>query len=497
MLPPSGRFLSKEANLLEIKNYIGGRLIPPTEGNYMDNINPATGKAYSRVPRSSSRDALNAIEAAHEASEKWAATPLAKRTVYLRRMAQIIKSRLPKLAEAESMDNGKPLKLASIVDIPRASTNLEFFADAATMFSGESYPMDDTAINYTLRQPLGVVVCISPWNLPLYLLTWKIAPALAMGNAVVAKPSELTPMTAFMLSEIALEAELPDGVLNIVHGRGDDLGDTLTTHPMVEAVSFTGSTATGKKIAENASPLFKKVSLEMGGKNPNIIFEDCHFEEALKTSVHSSFSNQGQICLCGSRIFIQKSLYSKFRDQLTAKAKSLRTGNPLDPETQQGAVVSRGHYEKILSYFDLAREEGGRILCGGGPAQLGGECSKGYFIQPTVIENLSPECRTNREEIFGPVVTLTPFETEEEVVYKANGTDYGLSASIWTKDIDRAHRVARKVQSGVVWINSWMLRDLRIPFGGMKSSGMGREGGEDSLKFFTEVKDICFKVNPA
>ena len=481
--------------MLKIKNYIGGQLVSPREGNYLDNVNPAKGEVYSLVPRSSSGDARAAIEAAQKAFESWSRTPLAERTGYLRKIAQIIESRSRELAEAESIDNGKPIKLASVVDIPRASTNLEFFADAATSFSGECYPMDEMAINYTLRQPLGVVVCISPWNLPLYLLTWKIAPALVTGNTVVAKPSELTPMTAYMLSEIACEAKLPDGVLNIVHGHGDELGDTLTTHPAVEAVSFTGSTATGKKIAQNASPLFKKVSLEMGGKNPNIIFDDCNFEEALKTSVHSSFSNQGQICLCGSRIFIQKSLYSKFRDELTAKAKFLRQGNPLDMGTQQGAVVSREHYQKILSYLNLAKEEGGRILCGGAPAEMEGEFSQGYFIQPTIIENLGPECRTNREEIFGPVVTVTSFETEEEVVSMANGTDYGLSASIWTKDIDKAHRMARKIQSGVVWINSWMVRDLRIPFGGMKNSGVGREGGEDSLKFFTEVKDICFKVN--
>ena len=481
--------------MLKIKNYIGGKLVPPQGGNYLENVNPAKGEPYSYVPRSSSVDAQTAIEAAQEAFGSWSQMPLAERTGYLRKMAQIVRNKERALAEAESIDNGKPLKLASIVDIPRASANLEFFADVAVGFSGECYPMDRVAINYTLRQPLGVVVCISPWNLPLYLLTWKIAPALVTGNTVVAKPSELTPMTAYMLSEIACEAKLPDGVLNIVHGYGDELGDTLTTHPAVEAVSFTGSTVTGKKIAQNASPLFKKVSLEMGGKNPNIIFNDCNFEEALKTSVHSSFSNQGQICLCGSRIFIQKSIYQKFRDGLVNRAKSLRQGNPLDMGTQQGAVVSKGHYDKILSYFDLAKEEGGQILCGGGAASIEGEFSQGYFIEPTVIENLGPECRTNREEIFGPVVTLTPFETEDEVVSMANGTDYGLSASIWTKDIDKAHRMARKIQSGVVWINSWMVRDLRIPFGGMKNSGVGREGGEDSLKFFTEIKDICFKVN--
>ena len=481
--------------MLKIKNYIGGKLESPIEENYLDNINPAKGDAYSYVPDSSSLDAEAAIEAAQKAFESWSRTPLKERTEYLRKMAQMIRSRSRELAEAESIDTGKPIKLASLVDIPRASANLEFFADAVTTFSGECYSMDETAVNYTLRQPLGVVVCISPWNLPLYLLTWKIAPALVTGNAVVAKPSELTPMTAYMLSEIACEVKLPDGVLNIIHGRGDALGDTLTTHSVVEAVSFTGSTLTGKKIAQNASPLFKKVSLEMGGKNPNIIFDDCDFKEALKTGVHSSFSNQGQICLCGSRIFVQKALYSKFRDELTERAKSLRQGNPLDPSTQQGAVVSEDHYEKILSYLRLAKEEGGRILCGGGPAPMEGEFSQGYFIQPTVIDNLGPQCRINREEIFGPVVTLTPFETEADVISMANGTDYGLSASIWTKNIDKAHRVAGKINSGVVWINSWMVRDLRIPFGGMKNSGVGREGGEDSLKFFTEIKGICFRVN--
>ena len=481
--------------MLKIKNYIGGELANPSNQRYLPNINPAKGEIYSQVPASDGEDINRAIEAAMKAAESWAKTPLLQRGEYLRHMAQIIKNQEEELAMAESIDNGKPLALARRVDIPRASTNLEFFVDVATSFAGECYPMDGMAFNYTLRQPLGVVACISPWNLPLYLLTWKIAPALIMGNTVVAKPSELTPMTAYLLSKIAIEAKLPQGVLNIVHGRGEDVGDALTTHPSIEAISFTGSTATGRVIAQKAASNFKKVSLEMGGKNPNVIFADSDFKDALKTTVQSSFANQGQICLCGSRIFVERPLYQQFRDKLVERAEQLTIGDPLDEQTRQGAVVSSPHYQKILSYFALAKEEGGRILCGGEEAKVGGENAKGYFIKPTVIENLSPKCRTNQEEIFGPVVTITPFEGEQEALNLANATDYGLSASIWSNDIKKCHRVAAKIKAGVIWVNSWMIRDLRIPFGGMKNSGLGREGGEDSLRFFTEVKTICVKTD--
>lgn len=479
----------------QIKNYIGGELVGPKSGRYADNYNPATGEVYSQVPLSSSEDATVAIEVAKNAFPAWAATPTVKRVEVLRKIAQLIRDNRQELAKAETIDNGKPIKLSTTVDIPRAYKNLEFFADAVTQFSSDTHVMDEQAFNYTLKQPLGVVTCISPWNFPLYLLTWKVAPALAVGNTVIAKPSEVTPMTAYMFSELCIEAGLPPGVLNIIHGTGDDLGETITTHPDIEAVSFTGSTATGKKITENASPLFKKVGLEMGGKNPNIVFSDCKFDEALKTAVQCSFANQGQICLCGSRTFVEESIYNKFRDGLVEGAKKLLVGDPMNMETQQGAVVSKEHHQKIISYLELAKKEGGKILCGGGAAKLSGKNAGGYFVEPTVIENLDHKCRTNQEEIFGPVTTITPFKREEEAIEMANSTSYGLSASVWTQDVDRGHRVCKKIQSGVVWLNSWLLRDLRIPFGGMKSSGMGREGGQYSLNFFTETKNICVKVN--
>ncbi len=480
--------------MISIENTIDGRMTPPVSGDYLDNVNPATGKVYSRVPKSGVEDAERAIAAARAAFPAWSQTPVEERIKKLRRLASMIRERESELVRAESIDNGKPVSLAAKVDIPRASKNLEFFCDGMAHFSSELYPMDDYALNYTLRRPLGVVTCISPWNLPLYLLTWKVAPALVTGNTVVAKPSEVTPMTAWIFGQMCIEAELPPGVLNILHGTGPDVGETISTHPDVKAVSFTGSTATGKTITSLASPLFKKVSLEMGGKNPNIVFADCDFEAALKTSILAAFSNQGQICLCGSRILVEKSLYNKFRDALVERAQKIRIGNPLDEKTQLGAVVSKAHYQKILSCIERAKEEGGRILCGGGAAELGGENAGGYFIHPTLIEGLDVHCRTNQEEIFGPVAALIPFEGEEQAVEYANATNYGLSASLWTGDVGRAHRMADKIQSGAVWVNSWMLRDLRIPFGGMKNSGIGREGGFDSLKFFTEVKNICVKV---
>lgn len=477
-----------------IKNYIGGELVEPIAKKYMDNINPATGEVYSIVPDSSEEDVLKAIEAAKSAFPAWSSLPTKKRSNFLRKISMKIKERSSELAKAETIDNGKPLKLSSTVDIPRSSTNFEFFADAITQWGNESYPMDGHAINYTTREPLGVVSCISPWNLPLYLFTWKIAPALAVGNTVVAKPSEVTPMTAYLLSEICIEVGLPPGVLNIIHGLGPKVGPTMTTHPEVKAISFTGSTTTGRLIAQQAAPLFKKYSLEMGGKNPNIIFEDCNFEEALNTTVHSSFANQGQICLCGSRIFVQRSIYEKFKNALVEKAKSRKVGNPIEPETQHGAMVSKQHYEKVLHHLDIAKQEGGTILCGGHAVELPSPNDKGYFIAPTLIEGLDNNCRTNQEEIFGPVATITPFDSEEEVIALANESEYGLSSTIWTNDLTRANRVASKVKTGIVWINTWLLRDLRTPFGGMKSSGVGREGGNYALNFFSEPKNICMKL---
>jgi aminomuconate-semialdehyde/2-hydroxymuconate-6-semialdehyde dehydrogenase len=410
------------------------------------------------------------------------------------KIAAIIERDMDAYVKAESKDNGKSVHTAGIVDIPRAISNLEFFATGIMHYAAESHITEDTAVNYTMRMPIGVVGCISPWNLPLYLFTWKIAPAIAAGNCVVAKPSEITPMTAYMLSKACIEAGLPVGVLNIVHGLGGKCGQAIVDHPEVKAVSFTGGTVTGAAIAASAAPKFKKLSLELGGKNPNIIFADCDFENMLKTTIQSSFANQGEICLCGSRIFVERPLYEKFKAAFVEKASQLKPGDPSNEKTRMGAIVSKPHMEKILSYIELAQKEGGKILAGGKRVIMDGELKEGYYIEPTVIEGLPHDCRTNQEEIFGPVVTIMPFDTEEEVLMMANSTQYGLAASVWTSDLTRAHRMAAQIQSGIIWINCWLLRDLRTPFGGMKGSGVGREGGFEALRFFTEPKNVCIKL---
>lgn len=478
----------------KVLNYIGGELLPARGGTWLDKPEPATGKSYAQVPDSDEGDVQRAVEAASRAFPAWSATPAAERSRMLRRIADTIRQRLPDFARAESIDSGKPLTVASTVDIPRSILNFEFFADAVTQFSSEAHATDGVALNYTLRSPLGVVGCISPWNLPLYLLTWKLAPALAMGNCVVAKPSEVTPMTAYLLSQVCRDVGLPPGVLNIVHGLGPKVGAAMSQHPDIPAISFTGSTRVGAEIARVAAPSFKKLSLEMGGKNPNVIFEDCDFDEALATTVRSSFSNQGQICLCGPRIFVQRSLYARFKDALVERTKALKVGDPLEAGTEQGALVSQQHFDKVMSYIDLAKQEGGRILTGGKRASLSGRCAEGWFVEPTLIEGLDASCRTNQEEIFGPVATLIPFDHEDQVLAWANATKYGLAASVWTKDLSRAHRFAARLHSGIVWVNCWMLRDLRTPFGGVKDSGVGREGGWEALRFFTEPKNVCIKL---
>jgi aminomuconate-semialdehyde/2-hydroxymuconate-6-semialdehyde dehydrogenase len=473
----------------QILNYINGQLHQAESKETLDVFNPSNGKVYTSAPSSDRRDVESAVEAARAAFPAWSALSIDTRSRYMIKIADRIEEKLDELAIAESIDNGKPVKLARKVDIPRGAANFRFFGNAITQFASESHDMG-TAINYTLRQPLGVVGCISPWNLPLYLFSWKIAPALAAGNTVVAKPSEVTPMTAFLLSEICIEVGLPAGVLNIVHGLGENVGPPLTSHPKVKAISFTGSTRVGGEIAKVAAPMFKKVSLEMGGKNPNIIFADCDYDKMLNTTVRSSFANQGQICLCGSRIYVERSVYDKFKADFVAKAKALKVGDPLLPDTNTGAIVSKLHYDKILSYIEIAKEEGGQILCGGKAIHPEG-LEDGLYIGPTIIEGLSNDCRTNQEEIFGPVVTIMPFDTEEEALSLANGTDYGLSATLWTNNLTRAHRFAKELEAGIVWVNTWLMRDLRTPFGGMKSSGVGREGGFDALKFFTEQKNVC------
>ncbi len=475
----------------KILNYIDGKLTPAKSGVFFEKDNPSRGAPYLLVPDSEAADASAAVSAATAAFESWAKTPIAQRAGHLRKMATLIRQKEEALAIAESTDNGKPIALARALDIPRSSLNLEFYADAISQFHGETILTDARAINNVVNAPLGPVVCISPWNLPLYLLTWKIAPALAAGNTVIAKPSEVTPLTAYLLSEIAIEAGLPPGVLNILHGTGPKAAAPLVTDSKVRAVSFTGSTATGRAISQSVAGQFKKVSLEMGGKNPNIIFADADFDKALDHAARAAFSNQGQICLCGSRIFVERPIYAKVKEALVSRAKALRSGDPLDPSTDQGAVVSRVHMEKILSCFEVARSEGGKFLCGGERLKMSGDQAEGFFIAPTLIEGLSADCRTNQEEIFGPVATLIPFDSEQEVLQAANSTRYGLSASLWTRDLNRAYRVANAIDAGVVWINTWMLRDLRTPFGGMKESGVGREGGMYSLRFFTEPKNIC------
>ena len=476
----------------KIKNYINGNLVAPQSNNYINNYNPATGKVYSLIPDSDEKDVHQAVEAAKAAFPAWSNTPATKRSEILLKIAQLITDNLDNLATAESTDNGKPVWLAKRVDIPRAVSNFHFYATAILHHASESHRMEEGYINYTLRQPVGVAGCISPWNLPLYLFSWKIAPALAAGNTVVAKPSEITPMTAYLLSELCIKAGLPPGVLNIVHGYGHIVGATITTHPDIPLISFTGGTKTGSEIARTAAPLFKKLSLELGGKNPNIIFADCNFEEAIKTTLNSSFSNQGEICLCGSRILIEKPLYEKFRDELVKRTAKLSVGNPADDTIKLGAIVSEQHMQKVLSYIDLAQQEGGKILCGGKRKTVE-NFEEGYFIEPTVIEGLSQNCRTNMEEIFGPVVTLQSFETEEEALQLANATEFGLAGTIWTENLSKAHRVAAQLKSGIIWINCWLVRDLRTPFGGMKSSGVGREGGWEALRFFTEPKNVCVK----
>ncbi len=475
-----------------LENYIGGNFIGPLSGAFIDGINPATGEVYYQTPNSNKKDIELAVSAAQQALPEWSIASAENKFRVLNRIADLIDEHAAELALAETNDNGKPLWLSKEVDIRRASDNFRFFATGIMHFASESHATTDkNAINYTLRQPLGIVGCISPWNLPLYLFTWKIAPALAAGNCVIAKPSEVTPVTAFLLGKICKEAGLPAGVLNIVHGDGSSCGELMVKHPAIKAISFTGSTRAGERIASIAAPMFKKLSLELGGKNPTIIFADCDWNKLFKEIIRSSFGNQGQICLCGSRILIERTAYEEFKKHFIDITKKQLVGDPLNEDSKQGAIVSKVHFEKILRCIAIAREEGGTVLCGGNAVKLEGRCANGYFIEPAIIEGLDQHCKTNQEEIFGPVVTIQPFETEAEALQMANATSYGLATSIWTQDISKANRMAAQVQSGIVWVNCWLLRDLRTPFGGMKNSGVGREGGWEALKFFTEAKNVC------
>jgi aminomuconate-semialdehyde/2-hydroxymuconate-6-semialdehyde dehydrogenase len=474
---------------MQLANFINGAFVPPRSGAYFDDINPATADVIAQIPDSDELDVDDAVRAAKAAFPAWSRTPAAERSNLLLKLADLIEKNLEELANLESIDNGKTLSLAKRLDIPRAVANFRFFATAILHQSTDAHVMDAAALNYTLRQPLGVVGLISPWNLPLYLLSWKIAPAIAAGNTCVAKPSELTPLTANRLAELSIEAGIPRGVINIVHGYGNKAGRPLTCHDDVAAISFTGGTVTGAAVAANAAPRFKKLSLELGGKNPNLIFADADLDDAIATSIRSSFWNQGEICLCGSRIFVERSIHDDFVNRFAEAAKKLRIGDPLDESTDVGALISEAHVQKVMGYIDLATTEGGSIVAGGHRLD-----ATGYFVEPTIVTGLGTDCRVLQEEIFGPVVTITPFDSEDEAVAFANSTRYGLSATIWTRDLSRAHRVAANLDAGTIWINCWLLRDLRVPFGGMKESGVGREGGFESLNFFTEAKNVCVKI---
>ncbi|MGA7965930.1 MAG: aldehyde dehydrogenase [Gammaproteobacteria bacterium] len=473
-------------------NFINGQFVAAQGGKWMPVYEPATGGQYAEVADSDAADVAAAVTAAQAAFPAWAALDGIARGQMLEHMAVGIEARLDELVALESRDNGKPAALARRVDIPRAALNFRFYAAAASQFASEAHPAPG-ALNVTLRNPVGVVGCISPWNLPLYLFTWKLVPALAAGCTVVAKPSEFTPATATLLGEIARDAGLPPGVLNIVHGRGERVGRALVEHPAVSAVSFTGGTATGADIATRAAPLFKKLSLELGGKNPTLVFSDCDFDAAVAGALRAAFTNQGEICLCGSRILIEHSIYERFRKAFVAGAKKLKVGDPRDAATDVGALVSKPHYDKVLACIARAREEGATILCGGKALKLSGRLSEGWFVEPTVIDGLDNAARTNQEEIFGPVVTLMPFDGEAEALALANGVRYGLAASLWTNNLGRALRLAEQLQAGLIWVNCWMLRDLRTPMGGVKDSGIGHEGGFESMRFFTDTRNLCLK----
>ncbi|NBW82435.1 aldehyde dehydrogenase [bacterium] len=483
--------------MVKLMNFIEGHFVPPESGSFLSVENPSVGEIYGECPNSDALDVGKAVSAAKLAQPIWHSLGAQRRSEILLKVADLLEERLIQFAEAESLDQGKPVSLAAQMDIPRSISNFRFFATRLLHLEDKVFKTSESIFHYVERSPVGVIGLITPWNLPLYLLTWKIAPALAFGNAVVCKPSELTPLTAHMLCEVLADAGVPPGVVNMVFGTGPGVGQAIVEHKDVKAISFTGGTLTGQHIARTAAPMFKKLSLELGGKNPNIIFADADIPAALQTTLRSSFLNQGEICLCGSRIYVEKSVYPKFVEELVKLTGKFSVGDPSHPDTRMGALVSKAHLEKVDSYVKIAVADGGRVLCGGKRASLKAPFASGHFYEPTILVDVPHDSRAIQDEIFGPVVTITAFENEAEALRLANQPQYGLAASLWTENLSRAHRVASGIEAGIVWVNGWMLRDLRVPFGGVKASGVGREGGDWSYDFYTETKDICIQIKPS
>ena len=475
-----------------ILNYINGEFLPSTSGRTMETVNPANGQPITTLPRSSADDVELATAAALEATPSWSATTMEERIMWLHRIADALEEEAETIAQLESTDTGKPISLARRVDAARSVSNFRFFADFGKDHTEPTF-VDHGAVNHVHRSPIGCVGLITPWNLPLYLLTWKVAPALLMGNTIVAKPSELTPMTANHLAKILTKVNFPKGVFNLVHGLGPEVGQAIVEHPEIRGISFTGGTATGKIVAATAAPMFKKLSLELGGKNATIVLDDAPLEDVMDGIVRASFTNSGQVCLCGSRVLVDASIYDRFRAMFVEAVNTIRVGDPALEATVMGTVISKDHQAKVESYIELGQQEGGVVLTGGTAAEapVDNVPSEGAFLRPTVIEGLSYTARTATEEIFGPVVTLHPFNSEQEAVDMANATEYGLAGSVWTADVERGHAFAQRMDTGIVWVNTWLNRDLRTPFGGVKQSGVGREGGAWSLNFFSELTNIC------
>jgi aminomuconate-semialdehyde/2-hydroxymuconate-6-semialdehyde dehydrogenase len=483
--------MEKIDKVMDCRNFIGGEYVSSLEGKTFKNINPATEEVIGQIEDSGKTDVDLAVEAAKKAfNNGWKQSKISERAAILRRIGDIMLARKDELAMLETLDTGKPLWLSTNVDIPRSAGSFHFYANFISTMGTEAYPMEVGAMNFTVRRPLGVVGMINPWNLPLLLLSAKLAPCLAAGNTVVLKPARWTPMTATLLGEICKEAGLPDGVVNIVNGAGRSVGEAIAEHPGIRAIAFTGETSTGKSIMKAGAASLKRLSFELGGKNPNIIFADCDLDEVVETTLRSSFINQGAVCLCGSRIYVQRPIYEQFIQKFVTRTRQQVVGDPLQSGTNVGALISKQHYERVLEYIDLARQEGGTIEVGGKRAE---GFERGYYVEPTIITGLDRNCRVVNEEIFGPVVTVQPFDTEEEVIEYANETHYGLSASVWTKDSSRAFRVAHQIEAGLTWVNTWFLRDPRTPYGGEKQSGIGRQGGMFSLDFYSEVSTICIK----